>query len=366
MSQLEISVLGIGLLGPGLAGWPASHAVFAGSQPYAPAATVVPAPGRLPPAERRRAGTAIKVALAVADEACAHAQAEPAQLATVFTSSSGDGANCHALCEMLAGADRLISPTRFTNSVHNASAGYWNIAVAGRQTSTSLCAYDASFGAGLVEAVTQVQSRRQAVLLVASDTPYPEPLHATRPLPDSLGVALVLAPGEAPQAIARLAVQPDTGITNCLAESLLIGHASESIQPGHSIGKLTKGKGNVGSAGLSYGLHEKDGTESSPAYSWKNNPLIPVHVVRHQVRSQLPDFAVRPSAVSKLPCERSCVASRGAGDLAPVAGQRRKCRVYADASVPNRSGLRKCAGHEPVHDQFKYPEWLRCRDRGLR
>lgn len=211
MSQLEISVLGIGLLGPGLAGWPSSQAVLAGSQPYAPAATVVPAPARLPPAERRRAGTAIKVALAVADEACAHAQAEPAQLATVFTSSSGDGANCHALCEMLAGADRLISPTRFTNSVHNASAGYWHIAVAGRQTSTSLCAYDASFGAGLVEAVTQVQSHRQAVLLVASDTPYPEPLHATRPLPDSLGVALVLAPGDAPQAIARLAVQPDTG-----------------------------------------------------------------------------------------------------------------------------------------------------------
>ena len=211
MSQLDVSVLGIGLLGPGLAGWPSSQAVLAGSLPYAAAATVVPAPARLPPAERRRAGTAIKVALAVADEACAHAQAEPAQLATVFTSSSGDGANCHALCEMLAGADRLISPTRFTNSVHNASAGYWHIAVTGRLPSASLCAYDASFGAGLVEAVTQVHAHRQAVLLVASDTPYPEPLHATRPLPDSLGMALVLAPGNAPRAIARLAVQPDIG-----------------------------------------------------------------------------------------------------------------------------------------------------------
>lgn len=223
MSELTVSVLGIGVLGPGLGGWPSSRPVLAGGQSHATLPTAVPAPARLPPAERRRAGTAIKVALAVADEACAQAGAEPAQLATVFTSSSGDGANCHALCEMLAGADRLISPTRFTNSVHNASAGYWHIAVAGRRPSTSVCAHDASFGAGLVDAVTQVQAQQQAVLLVASDTPYPQPLHATRPLPDSLGLALVLAPGDAPYAMARVGVRLDADAaepTPCSTPSL--------------------------------------------------------------------------------------------------------------------------------------------------
>jgi hypothetical protein len=46
------------------------------------------------------------------------------------------------------------------------------------------------------------------VLLVASDTPYPQPLHAARPLPDHFGVAFVLVPEEMASACARLAVEP--------------------------------------------------------------------------------------------------------------------------------------------------------------
>jgi hypothetical protein len=155
---------------------------------------VVPAPARLPTNERRRAGTVIKAALAVADEAVAMAAADPARLATVFTSSTGDPANCHALCEALAAPERLVSPTRFTNSVHNAPAGYWHIATQSMCTSTSLAAFDASFGAGLLEAAVMCQASGQPVLLVSCDVPYPEPLHALRPLADAMAVALLLAP----------------------------------------------------------------------------------------------------------------------------------------------------------------------------
>jgi hypothetical protein len=207
-TPLAVDVLGIGLIGPGLADWAMARAVLAGSMAHdAVARTVVPPPQRLPPAERRRAGAAIKIAMAVADAACADAGLDPAGLATVFTSSSGDGANCHALCETLASpapTDRLVSPTRFTNSVHNAAAGYWHIAVDSRQASTSLCAFDASLSAGLVAALTQVPALAAPLLLVASDTPYPQPLHAQRPLPDTFGVALVLAPaGARPGAAVR-------------------------------------------------------------------------------------------------------------------------------------------------------------------
>jgi hypothetical protein len=205
-AAIHVRVLGLGLVGPGLPSWSESLATLRGERPHATAPTAVPAPLRLPPAERRRAGAAVKIALAVADAACQHADADPQGMASVFTSSSGDGANCHALCEALASADpvdRLISPTRFTNSVHNAAAGYWHIAVASRQATTSLCAHDDSFGAGLVAALTQMAGSAEPMLVVASDTPYPEPLNATRPLPDTLGVALVLAPqqaGRAPRA----------------------------------------------------------------------------------------------------------------------------------------------------------------------
>lgn len=210
-------VQGIGLCGPGLADWALGAQALAGHAAYERSATVVPPPARLPAAERRRAGAAIKIALAVADEACRHGGIDPALAATVFASSSGDGANCHALCEALAGSDRLVSPTRFTNSVHNAAAGYWHIAVAGRAASTSLCGFDTSFAAGLIEAAGQLHGGpSQPVLLVASDTPYPEPLHATRPLPDSLGVALVLrATGGGALARLTLAAQAPQPPTPC-------------------------------------------------------------------------------------------------------------------------------------------------------
>jgi hypothetical protein len=207
MSALRVAVTGIGLCGPGLTSWAAAVEVLGGLRPRDAGATVLPVPARLPAAERRRAGSAVKLALAVADEAVARATLDPSTLATVFTSSSGEGSHCHALCETLASSTPMVSPTRFANSVHNAAAGCWHIAVQSRAPSTSLCGYDGSFGAGMIEAAVDVRVIGMPMLLVASDSPYPEPLHATRPLPDHFGVAFVLAPEPAPDAIAHLAIE---------------------------------------------------------------------------------------------------------------------------------------------------------------
>src|SRR6185437_4923435 len=101
---------------------------------------------------------------------------------------------CNEICMTLASGERQLSPTRFHNSVHNAASGYWSIAAAATSASSVLCAYDASFGAGLLEALTQVVVDRTSVLLVAYDAGYPEPLRAARPIPDAFGVAMVLGP----------------------------------------------------------------------------------------------------------------------------------------------------------------------------
>lgn len=204
LPTLEVSVCGIGLLGPGLTDWTTGAPLLAGTQAWQQAPTAIPPPARLPPTERRRAGAIVKLAFAVAEQAVAAAGADASTLATVFSSSSADTANCHALCEALAQPDRSVSPTRFTNSVHNAAAGYWHIAAGSRAASTSLAAFDGSFGAGLLEAALQVLATDRPVLLVAADLPYPQPLQAARPLPDAFGVALLLAPAGAPNAIARL------------------------------------------------------------------------------------------------------------------------------------------------------------------
>jgi hypothetical protein len=218
VSALRVAVVGIGLCGPGLTSWNAVREALGAARPCQAHATILPPPARLPAAERRRAGAAVKLALAVADEAVTQAAVEPGTLATVFTSSSGEGSHCHELCETLASDAPLVSPTRFANSVHNAAAGCWHIAVGSRASSTSLCGYDGSLGAGLIEAAVQVRVGGRPVLLVASDSPYPEPLHATRPLPDHFGVGFVLAPEPAPHGIATLSIElvgPDTESTRC-------------------------------------------------------------------------------------------------------------------------------------------------------
>lgn len=216
--NLTAYVAGIGVLGPGLTGWPQTSAVLSGEQAYQPAATVLPMPTILAAAERRRTGRVVKLALAVGLEAAAHAGANPAELASVFSSSGGDGDNCHELCQALTLDGREISPTRFANSVHNIAAGYWSIGTGAMTKSNVLCAFDASFGAGLLEALTQVSVDREALLLVSYDTAYPQPLHAVRPIPDAFGIALVLTPERCANSLARMQVSLSAEPLETLAE----------------------------------------------------------------------------------------------------------------------------------------------------
>ena len=206
-TPLSAWIEGIGFLAPGLNDWPAARAVLRGEATYVAAPSLLPAPSILPAAERRRASRVVKLTLAIGLEAAAHAEADISQLATVFTASGADGHNCHALCAQLATDDRLISPTRFHNSVHNAAAGYWGIATKSMAPCQVLCAYDASFGAGLLDALGQVVVDAQPTLLIAYDSEYPEPLHSKRDTPDCAGVALLLTPQKSTRSQAQIVLR---------------------------------------------------------------------------------------------------------------------------------------------------------------
>jgi len=218
---LTVYIEGIGLLGPGLSDWPGGQAILGGLQPYQPQKTILPPPALLPAAERRRSGAIVKLTLATGLEAIAAAGLEAASLPSVFSASGGDGENCHAICEMLASDDRQISPTRFHNSVHNTAAGYWGIATGATTTSSVLSAFDASFGAGLLEALTQVVVDDTRTVLIACDTAYPEPLHSARPIPDAFGIALVLAPQRSARTLAKISVGLTEAGADTLADSAL-------------------------------------------------------------------------------------------------------------------------------------------------
>jgi hypothetical protein len=225
---------GVGVLGPGFADWTSTRAILAGEQPYVYAPAPLPNPEALPPTERRRGAKTVRWAVGVASQAMSTVDCDPAGVATVFTSSSGDGETLHQICESLAGPGREVSPTRFHNSVHNAAAGYWSIAAHSERPSVTLCGYDASFAAGLIEAVSYAAVDRAPVLLVAYDLPYPAPLDALRGIAEAFAVALLLAPVRGENALARWSVDIASGAAARAAlegipESLLANPAAHAL-----------------------------------------------------------------------------------------------------------------------------------------
>ncbi|BCK86496.1 hypothetical protein MIZ01_0258 [Sideroxyarcus emersonii] len=226
---MRVFVEGVGLLGPGLDGWPAGRAVLAGESAYQAAPTNLRSSDMLPAPERRRAGVPIKLALAVGQEAFLQSGRDTRTAATVFTSSGGDNDNAHAINGILATAPREVSPTRFHNSVHNAAAGYWCIAAGTHEPSTSLCAHDASFAAGLLESATQVAVDGAVVVLIAYDHPYPEPLHTVRPIAAPFGMALILTAQQTDKSLAAITVE------------LVAGGASETTMQDAGLDALRRG-----------------------------------------------------------------------------------------------------------------------------
>lgn len=183
----------VSVFGPGLPGWTASVGFLAGTQPWAMAEALPPSPAILAPGDRRRAGATVRFALAAASEATAD-EPDRAALETIFTSGNGDGAVIGSILDAMHDPDGVVSPTMFHNSVHNAAAGYWHIAVGSTMPSVSLGGHDGAFAAGLLAAMAAVVTRGRAVLLCAYDTPMTGPLSGARTTAFPFATACMLRP----------------------------------------------------------------------------------------------------------------------------------------------------------------------------
>jgi hypothetical protein len=204
MTLPSLFVEGIALWAPTLPGWEVAAPALRGEGRAADPPAARPSPELLPAAERRRAPDSVALALEVAARAVAQSGRAPAELLSVFTSAHGDLAITDYICSTLARTPALVSPTRFHNSVHNASSGYWGIGTGSMQASTALSAFEWSFAAGLLEAWTQGAAEAQPVLLVGCDVAATGALVSTNDSRGLLAVALVLAPRRGPRALARL------------------------------------------------------------------------------------------------------------------------------------------------------------------
>lgn len=193
--MMTARILGVGLLGPGLTGWREGGATLAGRRLFELQEVEPPPPEGLSSRERRRTSPAVRLALAVADEAVKAAGVDPKSLPSVFAWAHGDGTVVQRILEVLATEERYVSPTEFHNSVHNVAVGYWTIASGSHEPSSSLAAARDTFPAGLLKALAQVHCERRPLLLVVCDSPFPEPLNSVCRVGAPFGFALVLAPG---------------------------------------------------------------------------------------------------------------------------------------------------------------------------
>ena len=193
-----LAIEGIGVCAGGLPDWATARAILRGDVPYVESAPPRPTPVALPATERRRANDTARWALQVAAEAVQGLPASAvATLATIFVSADGDGDVLAQVLRDIAARPVALSPTTFHNSVYNAPAGYWSIAAQAPAASTSLCAGEASFAAGLLEAFAQVASTGEHVLLVACDLPFPAQCPLRTDAHAAFACALRLGPGDA-------------------------------------------------------------------------------------------------------------------------------------------------------------------------
>ena len=195
---MKAGIAGYGVWARGLEGVKSFEAsASADFSSIAGAEFLAPKPEAVPPKERRRAGLMINLAVEVAHQACENAGIDKTQIPSVFVSALGDTAITDYMCRKLAEPEKLLSPTKFHNSVHNAPSGYWTISAENRAPSSFVGGFRESFGAGLLEAVSQAHAYSVPVLLVAYDIANNAPFKDIESIEETLAIALVVTNGDA-------------------------------------------------------------------------------------------------------------------------------------------------------------------------
>lgn len=190
---MDVFVTGVGAWGPGFGNFGQfQDLLHSGAAPVVDAE--IPKPQRIPARERRRSPLLVRLAVEVANQACEMAEVDPALAQSVFTSGIGDADITDYMCRVLAGPEKLLSPTKFHNSVHNAAAGCWSISTACERPTTFVSSMHNSFSMALLEALAQVKIDQVPVLLILTDLAMPGPLRSLHPIEHMLGVALLLSP----------------------------------------------------------------------------------------------------------------------------------------------------------------------------
>jgi hypothetical protein len=170
----------------------------------------------IPPRDRRRAPTFVRMAVEVMDQACRMGRVDPSSVATVFGSSLGDLEITDYMCSALAREPLSMSPTRFHNSVHNACAGYWSIATGSHWPANAISAYDHSSAVALLEGAVLVIEERIPVVVTFQEARATHTFESIFPSRRPLSIAMLLTQTsvcERPLGTLSLALERDSTST---------------------------------------------------------------------------------------------------------------------------------------------------------
>lgn len=188
---MKLSITGIGAWSRGFQNWDEFQTV-SGTLAADTATCDMPAPSQIPGRERRRAPALVKLAVEVAHQACDMSGIPKSGVASVFCSAMGDSEIATYICQTLASPVKVLSPTKFHNSVHNAPAGYWSISAENRAPSNSVAGSRHSFPVALLEASVLSTAESRPVLLVAADIQVRGPYEAVYPIENPFGAGLLI------------------------------------------------------------------------------------------------------------------------------------------------------------------------------
>lgn len=187
----KVDIAGLGAWSPTFADW---SSFCTGLQTGEWSSDLVLQPELIPPRERRRAPQLVKMAIEVMDQACKMAALSPDDVAVVFSSAMGDMQITDYMCRALAETPKLISPTRFHNSVHNAAPGYWSITTGAFTPATAISAYEYTASMAFLEAAVQAVEEDTPVVLVTQEVAATLPLFDTCPSTQPFSAAFLLTP----------------------------------------------------------------------------------------------------------------------------------------------------------------------------
>jgi hypothetical protein len=187
----SVDLAGLGAWGEAFSNWEQFLAVGRGEAVEAGARLQ---PELIPPRERRRAPTFVKMAVEVMDQACRMAEVEQSSVATIFASGMGDMQITDYMCRTLATMPGTVSPTKFHNSVHNAATGYWSIATSSHSPANAVSGYDHSAAVALLEGAIQAIEEDIPVLVAVQEMAAPVPFRSVYDGVHPFAAALLLMP----------------------------------------------------------------------------------------------------------------------------------------------------------------------------